>query len=143
MTATERSRPWPVCFWNTRGSAAELDVEHALIRHLAEQVDGQSEEETLRLENGSDLIKVITVHKSKGLEYPLMLLPFACSAREIDGTSTTSPMFHDKMELVITLAKGKQAETAQGCANDERIGVAGFGTARKWAGIARDVETLS
>ncbi|KAB0563025.1 exodeoxyribonuclease V subunit beta, partial [Helicobacter pullorum NCTC 12824] len=62
-------------------SAAELDGEHALIRHLAEQVDGQSEEEILRLESDSDLIKVITVHKSKGLEYPLVLLPFACSAR--------------------------------------------------------------
>jgi exodeoxyribonuclease V beta subunit len=103
-------------------SAAELDGEHALIRHLAEQVDGQSEEEILRLESDSDLIKVITVHKSKGLEYPLVLLPFACSAREIDGKSTTPPMFHNNMDLVIELAKGKQAETAQGCANDERMG---------------------
>jgi exodeoxyribonuclease V beta subunit len=104
-------------------SAAELDGEHALIRHLAEQVDGQSEEEILRLESDSDLIKVITVHKSKGLEYPLVMLPFACSAREIDGKSKTPPMFHDENDsLVIELVKGESAKTAQVRANDERMG---------------------
>ena len=103
-------------------SAAELDGEHALIRHLAEQVDGQSEEEILRLESDSDLIKVITVHKSKGLEYPLVLLPFACSARAIDGRSTTPPMFHDDKGLVIELVKGDLAKPAQALANDERMG---------------------
>ncbi len=103
-------------------SAAELDGEHALIRHLAEQVDGQSEEEILRLESDSDLIKVITVHKSKGLEYPLVLLPFACSARAIDGRSTTPPMFHDDKKLVIELIKGDLAKPAQKLANDERMG---------------------
>ncbi|WP_313714070.1 exodeoxyribonuclease V subunit beta [Pseudomonas sp.] len=103
-------------------SAAELDGEHALIRHLAEQVDGQSEEEILRLESDSDLIKVITVHKSKGLEYPLVMLPFACSARAIDGRSTAPPMFHDDDGLVIELAKGDSAKLAQGFANDERMG---------------------
>ena len=104
-------------------SAAELDGEHALIRHLAEQVDGQSEEEILRLESDSDLIKVITVHKSKGLEYPLVLLPFACSAREIDGKSKTPPMFHDENDsLVIELVKGESAKPAQLRANDERMG---------------------
>ena len=104
-------------------SAAELDGEHALIRHLAEQVDSQSEEEILRLESDSDLIKVITVHKSKGLEYPLVLLPFACSAREIDGNSKTPPMFHDDQHaLVIELVKGDLAKPARGLANVERLG---------------------
>lgn len=103
-------------------SAAELDGEHALIRHLAEQIDSQSEEEILRLESDSDLIKVITVHKSKGLEYPLVLLPFACSSRAIDGRSTTPSMFHGDKGLVIELAKGKQAGKAQELANDERMG---------------------
>lgn len=93
---------------------AELDGEHAMSRHLAELVDGQRKEEILRLESDSDLIKVITVHKSKGLEYPLVLLPFACSVREIDGKGTAPPMFHDNTDLVIELAKGKQAEMAQG-----------------------------
>ena len=29
-----------------------------------------------RLESDEDLVRVITVHKSKGLEYPIVLLPF-------------------------------------------------------------------
>ena len=71
-------------------AAAALDGEHALIRHLAEQVAdataGQgdtAEEQIVRLESEAELVKVITVHKSKGLEYPLVLLPFACAAREV------------------------------------------------------------
>lgn len=103
-------------------SAAELDGEHALIRHLAEQVDGRSKEEILRLESDADLIKVVTVHKSKGLEYPVVLLPFACAARAIDGRSKTPPMFHDEQGLVVELIEGDLAKPARACANDERMG---------------------
>jgi exodeoxyribonuclease V beta subunit len=87
-------------------AAATLDGEHALLRHLAGQLaqagDAQadtSEERIVRLESEAALIQVITIHKSKGLEYPLVLLPFVCAAREVqrgdgfvlhdaDGTST-------------------------------------------------------
>jgi len=71
-------------------AAGALDGEHALIRHLAEQIaearEGQAEaaeEQIVRLESEAELVKVVTVHKSKGLEYPLVLLPFACAAREV------------------------------------------------------------
>jgi len=62
----------------------QLEGEHALIRWFAEQIadetDG-SDEHILRLESDADLVKVITIHKSKGLEYPLVFLPFASSAK--------------------------------------------------------------
>ena len=67
-----------------------LDGEQALIRWFAEQVAGfgergdGGEERVLRLESDADLVKVVTVHKSKGLEYPLVYLPFAASARKTD-----------------------------------------------------------
>jgi len=71
-------------------SAATLDGEAALIRHLAAHIAaaGQSgvqtlDEQIVRLESEAALIKVITIHKSKGLEYPLVLMPFACSGREL------------------------------------------------------------
>lgn len=35
------------------------------------------EEHQLRLESDSELVKVVTIHKSKGLEYPIVFLPFA------------------------------------------------------------------
>ncbi|HCY63911.1 MAG TPA: exodeoxyribonuclease V subunit beta [Oxalobacteraceae bacterium] len=70
-----------------QGASQNLDGEHALIRWLAEQVNGDGDggdERILRLESDAELVQVITVHKSKGLEYPLVFLPFAVSARAVD-----------------------------------------------------------
>ena len=68
-------------------ASAQLEGEHALIRWLGMQCAGEgshSDEQIVRLESDADLVKVVTVHKSKGLEYPLVFLPFACSFREIN-----------------------------------------------------------
>ncbi|SFD20657.1 exodeoxyribonuclease V subunit beta [Massilia yuzhufengensis] len=68
-------------------ASTQLEGEQALIRWLAEQVDGVGEggdERVLRLESDAELVKVVTVHKSKGLEYPLVYLPFAVTARRTD-----------------------------------------------------------
>jgi exodeoxyribonuclease V beta subunit len=70
-------------------AAGELDGEQALIRHLAEHLalSGLAgEEQILRLESDEQLVKVVTIHKSKGLEYPLVFLPFICSAKPVDGS---------------------------------------------------------
>jgi exodeoxyribonuclease V beta subunit len=68
-------------------ASRELDGEQALIRWFAEQVEGHGEggdERVLRLESDAELVKVVTVHKSKGLEYPLVYLPFAVTARKTE-----------------------------------------------------------
>ncbi|WP_027865423.1 exodeoxyribonuclease V subunit beta [Massilia alkalitolerans] len=68
-------------------ASGQLEGEQALIRWLAEQVEGLGEggdERVLRLESDAELVKVVTVHKSKGLEYPLVYLPFAVTARRTD-----------------------------------------------------------
>lgn len=69
-------------------AARELDGEQALIRYLAEAIrralDGSGgEEQILRLESDADLVKVVTIHKSKGLEYPLVFLPFIAHSRPV------------------------------------------------------------
>ncbi len=67
-----------------QAASQQLDGEQALIRWLAEQIDSEadsSEEQILRLESDAGLVKVITVHKSKGLEYPLVFIPFGVTAR--------------------------------------------------------------
>jgi len=73
-------------------ASSQLDGEQALIRWFAEQVEGLGEggdERVLRLESDAELVKVITVHKSKGLEYPLVYLPFAVTARKTDRRNRT------------------------------------------------------
>ncbi|KFE49652.1 exodeoxyribonuclease V subunit beta [Pseudomonas syringae] len=79
-------------------AAAELDGEQALIRHLGEHLalSGQAgEEQILRLESDEQLVKVVTIHKSKGLQYPLVFLPFICSSKPVDG-SRLPLHFHDE-----------------------------------------------
>lgn len=69
-------------------ASGELDGEQALIRHLAEHLASSAqagEEQILRLESDEQLVKVVTIHKSKGLEYPLVYLPFICTSKPVDG----------------------------------------------------------
>lgn len=82
-----------------QAAAAQADGEHALVRWLAAQVSGTEEaegagdadERVLRLESDADLVTVVTIHKSKGLEYPLVMLPFAAIARE-PGRGASRPL---------------------------------------------------
>ncbi|HGK7313443.1 exodeoxyribonuclease V subunit beta [Aeromonas hydrophila] len=73
--------------------SSELDGEYALLRWLGEAAsrpDGQDAEQVLRLESERKLVQIVTIHKSKGLEYPLVFLPFICSHRAAD-----TPLFHE------------------------------------------------
>ncbi len=70
-----------------QAASLQQEGEQALIRWLAEKIaDPQAggDEAIVRLESDADLVKVITIHKSKGLEYPLVFLPFVCSFRVTD-----------------------------------------------------------
>lgn len=90
-------------------ASAQLEGEQALIRHLAEEVAaaGQAAEENIiRLESDANLIKIITIHKSKGLEYPLVFLPFICSFREVSSRYSHYYRYHDdRQNLCIDLSK--------------------------------------
>ncbi|WP_284620217.1 exodeoxyribonuclease V subunit beta [Aquabacterium humicola] len=66
-----------------QAASMQVDGEPALVRWLAGQIEAArgdrtpAEDQVLRLESDADLVQVVTVHKSKGLEYPLVFLPFA------------------------------------------------------------------
>jgi len=114
--------------WLQRQSA-ELDGEHALVRAFSEELAQPGAEEILRLESDADLIKVITVHKSKGLEYPLVLLPYICAWKDVDGRSASLGYHQSPQDAsggpgayVVELSRDKVlAGTAYERANDERL----------------------
>jgi exodeoxyribonuclease V beta subunit len=69
-------------------ASANLEGTQALIRHFSEEIaasEQMAEQNVIRLESDANLIKIITIHKSKGLEYPLVFMPFICSFREVNN----------------------------------------------------------
>ncbi|WP_416137986.1 exodeoxyribonuclease V subunit beta [Halomonas sp. HK25] len=103
-------------------ASAELDGEHALLRHLSEaraHPPQQADTHRLRLESDADLVQVITIHKSKGLEYPLVFLPFICAFREKKATDLPLTWHDAQGQRHLSLAPD---ETALARADDERLG---------------------
>jgi exodeoxyribonuclease V beta subunit len=75
-------------------ASQQLQGEAAVVRFLAEQLRDRPQEEgaaQLRLETDAELVKVVTMHKSKGLQYPVVFVPFAYEfipprGKDLDGT---------------------------------------------------------
>lgn len=82
-------------------AAEQQDTPHALVRYLAQQIDQpdpQASSQQLRLESDRDLVKIVTIHKSKGLEYPLVWLPFIANFRK-----NKQPLYHDRQTFTAVL----------------------------------------
>lgn len=101
-----------------QAASSQLDTPHALVRFLAQQIarpNNQSAEQQLRLESDRHLVQIVTIHKSKGLQYPLVWLPFAAGFREAD-----SALYHDR-ESFATLLDVTGDEQSMALAEQERL----------------------
>ncbi|SFR62032.1 DNA helicase/exodeoxyribonuclease V, beta subunit [Marinobacter daqiaonensis] len=100
----------------------QLDGEHALVHHFTQilrAADGEDEHRTLRLESDAGLVKVVTVHKSKGLEYPLVFLPFGTAFRA-ENEKQAFVRFHDERGRLVTVFDPGADDLAR--ADRERLG---------------------
>ncbi|MGD9045928.1 MAG: exodeoxyribonuclease V subunit beta, partial [Desulfobacterales bacterium] len=81
-----------------------------LLKWLAEQRDPQSprlEEHQLRLESDAGAVKIVTIHKSKGLEYPVVFCPYGWEGSRLRGSDI---IFHQAGDnQVLTLDLGSDA----------------------------------
>jgi len=69
-----------------------------LLKWLAEQMDPgmeAAEEHQLRLERDENAVRLVTVHKSKGLQYPVVFCAFSWKHSEIERGGEEQVFFHD------------------------------------------------
>ena len=99
-------------------AGTQVESEHALVRWLAQHIaepDANSSSEQLRLESDKHLVKIVTIHKSKGLEYPLVWLPFIANFRVQDQA-----FYHDRTSFAPVLDLSKAEESIE-LAETERL----------------------
>lgn len=94
----------------------ELDGVNRLMAWYHEQLISARDEnkiQQVRLEDDANLVQIVTMHASKGLEYNLVFLPFVCGYR-----AAAIGLYHDGQEQVMDFAN--QKETLQK-ADKERL----------------------
>ena len=95
-----------------------------LVRWLVDrrQAGGQTPEEAqLRLESDENLVKIVTVHKSKGLEYPVVFCPFLWDGR-LGADSAELLRYHDPAadhRPTLDLGSPRQEEARQQARQEE------------------------
>lgn len=99
-------------------AASQLESEHALVRWLSQHIlepDSNAASQQMRLESDNHLVQIVTIHKSKGLEYPLVWLPFITHFRVQDQA-----FYHDRnsFEAILDLS---EADESVALAEAERL----------------------
>jgi exodeoxyribonuclease V beta subunit len=106
--------------------SSKCDGPRALLRALQENVrDPQdSKEYHLRLESDETRLQVVTIHKSKGLEYPLVLLPFIAAWIPQSSNRSSHYEFYDRQthsKVAELGGKNASAVNSENDNEDERL----------------------
>ena len=121
-------------------AAQSLQGEHALVRHLGQQIQQPSESSdahAMRLETDAQCVQVITYHKSKGLQYPLVFVPFAGSFT-VEKTTTIRTASDDE-------DSDSASDTPSSTDEDMRLLYVALTRAQRalWLGVAETARDLS
>lgn len=98
-----------------QAASTSLQGEGALLRHFEAQLRrpaASADTAQLRLESDAELVQVVTLHKSKGLQYPLVFLPFMSNYRAEKKDSLrddTERLAEDIRLLYVALTRAERA----------------------------------
>ncbi|GAB3481512.1 exodeoxyribonuclease V subunit beta [Marinomonas epiphytica] len=79
----------------------ELESKEGVVRYLKLSIqtpNGDSDDQKIRLETDAELVRIVTVHKSKGLEYPIVYLPFPLEVRK---SKADFALYHDAEKALL------------------------------------------
>lgn len=96
-----------------QAAALECVEPRELLRWLELQRNNEQkvdETKQLRLESDENLVQVVTMHKSKGLEYPIVFIPFPWSLKP--HKQSTSILFHEPNNFTLSLDLGSDDQAA-------------------------------
>lgn len=83
---------------------------HGLVDWLARRIanaDDSDEAQQLRLESDAHRVQIVTLHKSKGLEYPLVFLPYVGIGRRAGGPGSHCVVHGEQARRVLHWNTGK------------------------------------
>ncbi|MEW5755995.1 MAG: exodeoxyribonuclease V subunit beta [Pseudomonadota bacterium] len=93
-----------------QNASKQLHSMEALAHWYVEQIEetAEDEERQLRLESDESLVQIVTIHKSKGLEYPIVFLPFVFDSVPVSPKDYL--LFHEAERGQLTLDLGSAAK---------------------------------
>lgn len=109
-------------FYHLKEVLHQAECEHlfgpeVLLNWFYEHLTGATRDESeyeLRLESEADTVKIMTVHKSKGLEFPVVFAPFLWSRPFISVSGRpTDPVFH--RPVAVEIDNDGEVEPAAAC----------------------------
>jgi exodeoxyribonuclease V beta subunit len=93
-----------------------------LLRWFRQQIhapDSNAADQLIRLENDEQLIRIVTIHRAKGLEFPVVFLPFLWATRSLPEDQPLS--FHHRQSLQLTIDLGTGVDDHRNWAEEERL----------------------
>jgi len=103
-------------------ASVRLEGPQALLRYFAQQrsaASGDEDGERRRLETDDALIRVVTIHKAKGLQYPVVVVPFASAARPVKPNDR--PIKRHSADGQLVLAWDEVGDDVLALADAERL----------------------
>ena len=99
-----------------QAASRRLRGHEALLRWFGEHIFAQQrsgDEAQLRLESDANLVTIVTIHKSKGLEYPLVFLPYLWDdSYQLNARSDVQYFSETMNSMVLDLAPDSEARAA-------------------------------
>ncbi|GAA0355213.1 exodeoxyribonuclease V subunit beta [Bowmanella denitrificans] len=115
----------------------EVQGESQLVHWFAQclsEPDDNHEGQQLRLETDDNLVQIVTMHAAKGLEYPLVFMPFACRYQK-----RVDPLYHDDERKLWVDFLGRQENLARAAteklAEDIRLLYVALTRAEHWCNV--------